>query len=215
MSMRSNLVSVVALAFMACGAFAQSPPTKVAVISIQGAIIGTKDGQKAAQELQAKIAPKQKELTAQQSELQSLNDQLQKGSNTMSDEKRGQLQRDIAEKSKRLQRDEQDAKEEWDSSQQQLLQSLGQRMMGVIEKYAKDNGYSMVLDVSNPNTPVLYASSGIDITQDIISLYDKTTVNGGPAATPGTPSTPPAATKPGAGTARPAPGTIAPGTVRK
>jgi outer membrane protein len=57
-------------------------------------------------------------------------------------------------------------------------------MMAVIEKYAKDNGYTMILDVSNPNTPVLYASSGIDITQDIVQLYDKTSTNGGPASAP-------------------------------
>ncbi len=63
-------------------------------------------------------------------------------------------------------------------------------MMAVIEKYAKDNGYSMILDVSNPNTPVLYASSGIDITQDIVALYDKTSTNGGPAVTPKAPGTP-------------------------
>jgi outer membrane protein len=46
----------------------------------------------------------------------------------------------------------------------------------------------MILDVSNPNTPVLYASSGIDITQDIISLYDKTSTNGGPATGAATPA---------------------------
>ena len=69
-------------------------------------------------------------------------------------------------------------------------------MMAVIEKYAKDNSYTMILDVSNPNTPVLYASSAIDITQDIISLYDK---NPAPTAstTPGTNAAP----RPG--TARP------------
>ena len=66
-------------------------------------------------------------------------------------------------------------------------------MMAVIEKYAKDNGYTMILDVSNPNTPVLYASSAIDITQDIVSLYDKTTTNGSPAGTPT-----PGVVKPGA-----------------
>ena len=211
--MRSSLISVVAAACLACGAYAQAPPTKVAVISVQGAIIGTKDGQKAAQALQAKFAPKQKDFSDRQTEIQGLNDQLQKGSNTMSEDKRAQLQREIEDKTKRLQRDEQDTKEEWDGSQQQLLQSLGQRMMGVIEKYAKDNGYSMVLDVSNPNTPVLYASSGIDITQDIISLYDKTTVNGGPAAAPSTPGTP-GASRP-SGAARTTPGSVAPGSVPK
>lgn len=182
--MRSRLFSVLALACLAVSAQAQSPGTKVAVISVQGAIIGTKDGQKAAQELEGKFAPKRKELSDRQAEITSLNDQLRKGSNTMSQDKQAELERDIQAKNTRLQRDTQDANDEWNGEQQRLLQSLGQRMMAVIEKYAKDNGYSMVLDVSSPNTPVLYASSAIDITQDIISLYDKTSVNGGPASVP-------------------------------
>jgi outer membrane protein len=62
---------------------------------------------------------------------------------------------------------------------------LAQRLYAVVEKYAKDNGYTMIIDVSAQNTPVLYASSGVDITQDIIALYDKTSTNGGPASTPG------------------------------
>ena len=36
--------------------------TKVGIIHIQNAIIATRDGQKAAQDLQTKFAPKQKEL---------------------------------------------------------------------------------------------------------------------------------------------------------
>jgi outer membrane protein len=166
-------------------------------------LVGTKDGQKAAQELETKIAPKRKELTDRQSEIEGLNSQLQKGSNTLSQEKQAQLQRDIEEKGKRLQRDQQDAREEWEAEQQKVLQSLGQRMVAVIQKYAKDNGYTMVIDVSNPNTPVLYASDSIDITQDIISLYDKTSANGGPAAVP---TSAPGATKPAT------PGTTKPGT---
>jgi outer membrane protein len=81
--------------------------------------------------------------------------------------------------------------------------------MAVIEKYAKDNNYTLILDVSNQNTPVLYASSGIDITSDIISLYDK---NPGPAPSSGaTPTTAaPGSTAPRPGAARPA----APGAAR-
>jgi outer membrane protein len=154
--------------------------------------VGTKDGQKASQELDAKFSPKKKEFDSRQSEIAQMQDQLNKGGSLMSDDKRQQLTRDIDEKKKRLERDMQDAQEELQGEQQRLLQSLGQRMMAVIEKYAKDNGYTMILDVSNPNTPVLYASSGIDITQDIVALYDKTSTNGGPAATP-TSTTPGAA----------------------
>ena len=180
--MRSRLISTVVLLGLGVGAYAQAP-NKVGVISIQGAIVGTKDGQKASQELDAKFVPKNKEFQNRQSELTQLQDQLSKGGSVMAEDKRNQLARDVDEKKKRLERDMQDAEEDLRTEQQKVLSNLGQRMMAVIEKYAKDNNFSLILDVSNQNTPVLYASSGIDITQDIVSLYDKNTVNGGPAST--------------------------------
>src|ERR1700728_4498710 len=202
MVMRSSLISAAALLCLAWGAYAQQTPAKVGVISIQGALVGTKDGQKASQELDTKFMPKKKEFDTRQSEIAQMQDQFNKGGTVMSEDKRNQMARDIDEKKKRLQRDMQDAEEELQGEQQRLLQGLGQRMMAVIEKYAKDNGYTIVLNVSDPNTPVLYASSAIDITQDIISLYDKTSTNGGPAATPATPgAVAPKPSTPGAGAA--------------
>ncbi len=198
MVMRSSLISAV-LMCAAFGAYAQQAPTKVGVISVQGAIVGTKDGQKASQQLDAKFTPRKKDFDARQAEVAQLQDQYNKGGALMSDDKRNQLAREIDEKKKRLERDMQDAQEELQGAQQQALQGLGQRMMAVIEKYAKDNGYTMILDVSNPNTPVLYASSAIDITQDIVQLYDKTSTNGAPAALPGTPGMRPSGA-PGAST---------------
>lgn len=198
--MRSSLISAAAMVCLAMGAVAQQSPaavgqigpgTKVGVISVQGAIVGTRDGQKASKELDAKFTPRKKEFDSRQSEIAQLQDQYNKGGTVMNEDKRQQLARDIDEKKKRLQRDMQDAQDQLQGEQQRLLQSLGQRMIAVIEKYAKDNGYTVILDDSNPNTPILYASSAIDITQDIVALYDKTSTNGGPASTPGAP--PPAA----------------------
>ena len=63
--------------------------------------------------------------------------------------------------------------------------------MAVIDKYAKDNGYALILDVSNPQTPVVFAASSIDITREVIDLYDKNA----PAATT---SAAPAPAKPAA-----------------
>src|SRR3954464_12529601 len=196
------LVAGAALLCLAFGARAQTS-NKVGVISVQGAIVGTKDGQKASQELDAKFAPRKKDFDSRQSELASLQDQANKGGSVLSEDKRSQLARDIDEKKKRLERDMQDAQEELQTEQQRLLQSLGQRMMAVIEKYAKDNNFTLILDVSNPNTPVLYASSGIDITSDIISLYDK---NPTPAPTGATP------TGAGTGATAPRPGAARPAT---
>ncbi len=212
MFIKSSFAAAAACLFMAAGAYAQQGPAKVGVISVQGAIVGTHDGQKASQELETKFNPRKKEFDTRQSEVAQLQDQYNKGGSVMNDEKRNQLARDIDEKKKRLERDMQDANEELQAEQQKVLQGLGQRMMAVIEKYAKDNGYTMILDVSNPNTPVLYASSGIDITQDIVQLYDKTSTNGGPASSPSAsaPATAPRTT----GTTTPGVASRAPGTPR-
>lgn len=200
MAKRSILLAAIA-ALSAAGVVSAQTPGKVGVISVQGAIVGTKDGQKAAGELETKFAPKRKDIEGRQNEVNQLEEQMRKGGNLLSEEKRAQLARDIDEKKKRLNRDMQDAQEEFEGEQQRLLQGLGQRMMAVIEKYAKDNGYTMVLDVSNPQTPVLYASSAIDITQDVISLYDKSPAAGTPTGAPASPAPAKAAPAP-----KPAPG---------
>ena len=207
MGMRSSLLAATAVLFsVAMAASAQQAPAKVGIISMQGALAGTKDGQKALQQLDSKFAPKKKEFDSRQNEIAQMQDQYNKSGNLMSEEKRNQLARDIDEKKKRLQRDMQDAEEELQSEQQRLVQGLAQRVMAVVEKYAKDNGYSMILDDSSPSTPVLWASTGIDITQDIIALYDKSSVNGGPASVP--------SAAPTAGTPR-TPGTPGPGASSK
>jgi len=157
----------------ALAANAQGPPTKVAVISIQGAIAATKDGQKAIAELDSKAAPKRKELDQKQTDINALKDQLNKGSNTLSEATKAELYKNIQQKTTSLQRDFEDAQADMDQEQQKMLQQLGQKILAVIERYARDNGFAMVVDVSSPQTPVMYASPSIDITKEIIDLYDK------------------------------------------
>jgi len=148
-------------------------PTKVGVIAIQGAIAATKDGQKAIAELDSKAAPKRKELDQKQTDINNLKDQLNKGSNTLSEATKAELYKNIQQKTTSLQRDFEDAQADMDQEQQKMLQSLGQKILAVIERYARDNGFAMIVDVSSPQTPVMYASPSIDITKEIIDLYDK------------------------------------------
>src|SRR5579862_5761501 len=147
---------------------AQAQQGKFAVINIQGAIISTKDGQKAAAELNAKTAPKKKELGQKQNDINSLQDQLNKGSNTLSETAKNDLYKNIEAKKKNLQRDVEDAQADLEAAQQKLLNQLGSKIMAVVEKYSRDNGITLVVDVSNPQTPVLFASPSIDITKEII-----------------------------------------------
>jgi len=180
-----NVFAAAALGLMfALTAGAQAPaaaPNKVGVIQIQAALGATKEGQKAAAELEVKFGPRKKELDGKQSEIKEMQDKLAKGGNTLSDSAKDELTRGIDAKTKSYNRDIEDAQAELEQEQQKVLNGLGQKMMQVIDKYAQANGYSVVLDVSNQNTPVLYASNTIDITKDIIDLYDKTTFTSTPA----------------------------------
>ena len=155
---------------------------KVGVINIQSAIISTNDGKKAASEIQSRFTPKKAEVDKRQGELNQLQDQLNRGRNTLSEEARQNLVRDIDQKTKSLKYFTEDAQAELNQEEQKAMGELGGRIMAVIDKYAKDHGYTLILDVSAPQTPVLYASNTIDITRDIIELYDKNAPAGASAA---------------------------------
>lgn len=171
---------------------AQTPaPNKVGVIQIQSALVSTRDGQKAVADLETRLGPKKAELDKKQSDLRELQDKLQRGGNAMADAAKQDLVRLIDQKTKSYNRDMEDAQAEYEQDQRKLLEQLGQKMMVVIDKYAQTNGFSVILDVSNANTPVLYASNTVDITKDIIDMYDKSSST--PAASP---SKAPAGSKP-------------------
>ena len=165
-------------------------PNKIAIIHLQNAIIGTRDGQKAAKELETKFMPKRQEIEKRQGEIQALQQQLRASSNTASEEQKNKLMRDIDVKQKALQRDGEDASAELDQEQQKLFQEIGGKVMAVIDKYATDNAFAVVIDVSAQSSPILYASTAVDITRQIVETYDKNA--------PASNAVPPAAAKPAA-----------------
>ncbi len=149
-----------------------SAQPRIAVLNVQEAISRTAEGQKLIRELEERYRPKQEQLEASQNKVNQLREQLQKGANTMSDEAQRSLARDIQREETALQRSMEDARGEFAQEQSQLFGSVGQKIMAVIDKYAKDNDYQVVLDISNPQSPVLYAVTEVNITGAIIQAYD-------------------------------------------
>jgi outer membrane protein len=164
------LVTALALAG-AASAFAQQ---KLAVIDMQSALVQTRDGQKAVGELRDKYSPKDAEFQKRASDLQTKQAQYQKTSNTLSDTAKASAEREIETMQRNLQRDSDDTRADMDQDQQRVLNDLGGKMMQIIQKYAADNQISMVFDVSQQPNNLLFATTAIDITRDIIALYDKT-----------------------------------------
>ena len=103
--------------------------SKVGVINIQSAIVSTKDGQKAANDIQTRFNPKKSELDRRQAEISQMQDQLNRGRNTLSEDARQKLVRDIDQKTKALNRDTEDARAELDQEEQKIMNELGGRIM--------------------------------------------------------------------------------------
>ena len=190
-----NILAGAVVLGLAASAFAQN---KVGTINIQQAIVSTKDGQKAAAELQTRFEPRRKEVEKANATVQALQAQYQKLGTVGSEEAKRKLQTDIEMKTKSLQRESEDANSEFESEQQKVLNELGGRIMQVINKYSTDNGFSMILDISSPQTPVIWASNTLDITNEVIKLYDANAPStvAAPAAKTAAPAAPKTAAPP-------------------
>ncbi len=176
---------------------------KIAVINMQDALVATKDGQKAVNDLRAKYGPKDQELQKRSQELTAKQEQYRKTQNTISEAAKATLEREIDALQRSMQRDADDVKQDMDADQQRMVNELGQKMMQVISKYAADNQFTAVFDVSQQPNNILYASNTADITQAVIALYDKAAPTATPTKAPATSSAPKPAGAPAPAAAAP------------
>ena len=179
-------------------------PTKIGVVHIQDAILASEEGKKEFDTLQQRFAPKQAELKGLSDEVENLKKQLEAQGPKLNDDERASRARVIDTKQKALQRNYEDAQGEFQQAEQEVVNRIGGKMLKVLEKYAQTNGYSIVMDVSNPQTsPVLWAQQGTVLTKELVDAYNaENPVAGAPAKPAGAATTP--ATRPAAPAARPA-----------
>jgi outer membrane protein len=210
--LKKNLLISFALVLGATGlAQAQSAtPTKIGIIHVQAAILGTKEGKKAGEDLNSQFSQRKADLEKKQASIDQLKDTLQKGSATMSDEAKNKIVREIDSQTTALKRSTEDAQADMEQAEGKVINELGAKMYAIVEKYARDNGYSMIIDVSQQNQPVWWASDSINITNEVIGLYDKAYPSSGastatkPAQTGSAPQARPATTPTSAPAAPPA-----------
>ncbi len=184
---------------------AQQAATKLAIMDVQRAISQSNDGQQAAKEITERFGPTRAQLEKQQKEIADLQQQLNAQDKTLSDDARTKLMRSIDDKTRVFQRSNEDATSGFQTAQQDAINEIGRKMLGVIDEYAKKNGFAVILDVSSPQTPVLYADEALEITDDIIGLYNQATAKPAAAApaspAPAAPASKPPAAGAGAGSA--------------
>lgn len=177
--------------------------TKVGTINIEGAIFNCNEGRRDAEALSKKLEPKQAELKGVSDEIEGLKKQLSTQGDKMNEDAAAALRKQIETKQKAFERSVQDAREEAQGQQGEIMQRVLGKMAPVIAKYAADNGYGLLIDTSQqwPQGPVIMAGPSVDLTTQIIEAYNIKSGVPAPAASAG--GTKPAA-RPATSPAKPA-----------
>jgi outer membrane protein len=196
------------LALTATAMAQTAPPAKVAIIQFQEAVLTTQEGQAAQAAMKAKFDPRKSGLDKRQAELQAIQEKLQKGGATLSAEARAKMEKDLANGGRSLNNDAEDLNSDVQEEENKIMQGMAAKMGDVIKNYATRNGYSVVIDVSSQQSAVLWASPTVNITSEIVKLYDQ--AHGKSAGSPA-----PAGAKPPAVSAPPAPATAKPPAAKK
>jgi outer membrane protein len=148
-------------------------PFKLGIIDVQVAITSTAEGKQAAAELQSQFAPRQTELSNMQKQMEDVQTRMRTGQTTLSDDEKARLAREGDQLQRTYQRKSQEAQDDFNEAQRDIVDRIGRRMIDVLNKYSRDNGYSVILDRSGQGSPVIFAANTVDVTQDIIRLFDQ------------------------------------------
>ena len=175
----------------AAGVRAQASPAagsasavKVGVINVRQAIASTSEGKQAGAELQSQFAPRQNELEGLNKQISDLRQRLDASKGKINADEEARLTRDGQRLTQQLDRKQNEYQEDVNAAQADVFDRIGRKMMDVLDRYSRENGYAVILDSSAQNTPILFASTSIDVTQDIVRLYDQAyPVKGGAPAT--------------------------------
>src|SRR5271167_3893545 len=140
--MKMRVVVPVLAAFLmtpAIWAQASAPAaSKVGVISIQVAIASTAEGKQAGAQLQSQFAPRETELQNMQKQLQDIQVRLQSGQTTLSDDEKARLTRQGEQLQRTLQRKQQEFQDDSNDAQQDVVNTIGRKLVDVLEKYSRD-----------------------------------------------------------------------------
>lgn len=167
------LIGSVAVHAQSAPASTAAPSNKVGVLSVRQAIVSTAEGKQASAELQSQFSARQSELENMNKQINDLRQRLQAGQNTLSQDEQGRLTRQGEALAKQLQRKQEDYQEDVNAAQQEVIDKIGRKMMDVLDRYARENGYVAVFDTSAQASSIIYASNQVDLTQEVIKLYDQ------------------------------------------
>jgi outer membrane protein len=157
-------------------ATAPAGPTKIAVIQFEAVVAQTNEGQRAFGELNTKYQPKQQQIKAESDEVDTLKKDMQTAGDKLSDAERQSRLRTIDEKEKTLQRNVEDARNDFSGEMNEKFSGIAQKVAGIMTRYAQENGYTLVLDAGSQQqqaSPILWAAESTNISEAVVQAYNK------------------------------------------
>ncbi|HVE84297.1 MAG TPA: OmpH family outer membrane protein [Myxococcales bacterium] len=152
---------------------------KVGYVDLQRALSEVEEARAAKARLQSSVNAKQKELEKEQDALRKEKETLDKQMSTMNDEARRAKQTEFEGKYVALMQKLERSKAELAESEQKELAPILGRMQKVISQVAEREGLTLVLD---KNSGLLYAPPSLELTNEVVRLYNDQFKSKGPAA---------------------------------
>ena len=143
--------------------------TKVAVVSLQRAVLGSAEIKKASAAMEAKYRPRQQEMEKLQRELEGIQQQLQTNAGKLTPAAEADLRAQGQRKQRDWQRMNDDLQADVTAERNDVLGSSGKRMKEIVQKLAEEKGVDVVVDEQS----TLFFKPVLDLTADAIAAYDK------------------------------------------
>jgi len=163
--MKKNLFLMFALLALTTFVFSE---VKIGIINPQVVLQNSVKGKAVIEKLRSLNMSKQKKYEAMQKEIDTLEKEAL--SPALNQDARDKKTMDLQNKRTEIKRFAEDAQKESMAQQQKEFESLQRDLMPIIEKIAKGDGFSLVLDLNTAG--VTYFEPAIDITDRVIKAYD-------------------------------------------
>ncbi|MGA3040017.1 MAG: OmpH family outer membrane protein [Bryobacteraceae bacterium] len=143
--------------------------TKVAIVSMQRAVLGCAEIKQASKAMEDKYKPRQQEMEKLQRELTGIQQQLQTNAGKLTPAAEADLNAQGQHKQRELQRLNDDLQADVTAERNEILGASGKRMREVIQKLAEEKGVDVIVEEQS----ALFFKPALDLTADAIAAYDK------------------------------------------
>lgn len=163
-------------------ALAQNSSGKVVVIHYEAVIRECSEGKRAFAEFDKQVATKRAQLEKKNNELLTLRRQLVEQVGSLNEQAQLTLSQNIEAKDTQMKRDQEDAQKEFNAIQQGIFRQIALRFGPVLQKYAVEQGISMIVDSSKQTNQVFFVNPAIEITAEVIKIFDAALATDGASA---------------------------------